>query len=109
VAPPASQSVARPWQNRARTKTRKRIEGRPELTGLCDVVRNRIRAEELLPRLSKELVAELVGRIGKERRHQDAFRDTEARLGGVFGVEGPKTAVLELAAAAARARVVAAS
>jgi hypothetical protein len=89
-------------------KDEKGIEGRPELTRLGDVVGNRIPAEELLPRLTEELVAELVGRVGNERRYQDAFGSAKADPGGVFGVEAPKTAVLELAAAAARARGVAA-
>jgi hypothetical protein len=79
-------------------KHEERIEGRPELTGLFDVVRNRFPAEELLPRLGQELVAELVGRIGKERWHQDTFRGAKPSPGGVFSVEDSKTAVLEFAA-----------
>ena len=86
-----------------------RIEGRPELAGVVDVVGNRVPEEEFFPCLVEELVAEFVRGVRKERRDQHAFRGAETHSGGVVGVMRAQAAVFELAAAAARARVIATS
>jgi hypothetical protein len=104
---PARRQVIRGWIGHER-KHEEWIEGRPELARLSDVVWNRIPEKELRPRFGEELVTELVDGVGKERRDQDAFGGPEARLGGGFVVKQSQTAVLELAATAARARVVSA-
>jgi hypothetical protein len=55
----------------------------------------------------EELVAELVGGVRKEPRDQHAFRGAKSHPGCILGVKQTETAVFELAAAAAGARVVA--